>query len=250
MNKWTFRSLAAAAVGLLALAGQAHAAVSYSYVAESPNYQATPGVATTVRLYLLETLTAGSTSVITADGGLGGFGIQVNRPAAGSSSITGFDFNGAEFAAYPNAAGRPVPTASNIKFSAGAFSPVQPGNLGGRFTDTSVNPPLGTSKTITSPSLANRVFVGDVYITPDAVALPGSQTTFQLLPYSTTAGGNSLTFATPYDLDFNNATAPIFTGAVNSTSSFTVTVVPEPTAGALLVLGAIGSVIRRRRSQA
>jgi len=246
MKKWTFRSLAAAALGVIALAGQANAAVSYSYVTESQNYNVAPGTSQTVRLYLLETLGQGDASVIAADGGLGGFGVQVNRPNAGTAKITGFDFNGQEFSAYPSAAGRPVATDSNVKFSAGAFSPVNPGNVGGTFTDTSVSP--ATSKTITSPALANKVFLGNVYITVDPAAAPGSLTTFQALPYNVASGGNTLTFNTPYDLDFNNTTAPIFTGAVNSPTSFTVTAVPEPTSVALLVLGGLGSLIRRRRS--
>jgi|SwirhirootsSR2_FD_contig_71_337359_length_937_multi_2_in_0_out_0_1 hypothetical protein len=247
MNKWTFRSLAAAAVGVLALAGQANAAVSYSYVTDAANYNVAPGAQQTIKLYLLETLGAGDSSVIAGDGGLGGFGVQVNRPAAGGANITGFDFNGAEFSAYPSAAGRPVPTPSNVKFSAGAFSPVNKGNTGGTFTDTSVTP--ATSKTITGAARADAVFLGNVYVTVDPAAVAGSVVQFQALPYSTTAGGNTLTFNTPLDLDFNSTTPP-FTGAVNSQSGFSVTVVPEPTTGALLVLGSLGAMIRRRRSQA
>jgi hypothetical protein len=37
MNKWTLKSLAAAAVGVIAFAGQANAAVSYSYVTDAGN---------------------------------------------------------------------------------------------------------------------------------------------------------------------------------------------------------------------
>jgi hypothetical protein len=249
MKKWTFRSLAAAALGVIALAGQANAAVSYSYVTDQANYNVAPGTTQTIRLYLRETLGNGDASVITGDGGLGGFGVQVNRAAAGSAKITGYDFNGAEFGAYPSAVSRPGVTDSNAKMSAGTFSPVFPGNTGGTFTDTSFAPPV-IGKSVTSPSVPNQVFLGNVYIALDAAAAPGATTTFTALPYSTTSGGNTLTFNNQLDLDFNNTQAPVFTGAVNFPTNFTVTAVPEPTSAALLVLGGLGSLIRRRRSVA
>src|SRR4051812_30426727 len=117
MHKWTLKSLVAAAMGLLAFAGGANAAVSYSYVTDQSGYGGAPGQTVTVKLYLLETLTGGSTSVINADGGLLGFGIQANR-TTGNALITSYAGNDADFPTFPN----PKPTVpaggvTNYKFS-------------------------------------------------------------------------------------------------------------------------------------
>jgi len=225
MNKWTLKSLAAVAVGLLAFAGQVKAAVSYSYVTDQTNYTASAGTPVTVKLYLLETLTGGSASVINADGGLLGFGVQANR-TTGNALISSYAGNDVDFPTFPN----PKPTVpaggvTNYKFS----QAISASAATGVNTGTGANP------------LPNSVYLGNLTVTA------GSQTsTFQVLPYDN-AGGNSLTNTSFYDLDFNRANAPIFTGASSNPTTFTVSV-PEPTfAGIAMVVGAAGSMIRRRR---
>jgi len=230
MNKWTLKSLAAVAVGFLAWAGQANAAVSYSYVTDAPDYPAAgQGSAVTVKLYLLETLTGGSTSVINSDGGLLGYGVRVNR-TVGDAKITNYDGNNADFGTFPN----PPPTVDPAGVPTYKFTQAI-----GSSAATGVATGNGGANAKTS-----AVYLGNV-----TIAAGATTSTFQVLPYDN-AGGNTLTNNSFFDLDFNNAN-PAFTGASAVTNTFTVSVVPEPTfAGVAVVLGAAGSLIRRRRQEA
>ena len=230
MNKWTLKSLAAVAVGLLAFAGQVSAAVSYSYTTDATNYNAAPGDVVNVKLYLLETLSGGSGSVITQDGGLFGFGVQAAR-TTGNALITNYAGNDTDFPTFPN----PKPTVpaggvSTYKFSQG-ISPS---------AATGVNPGNGGAN-----ALSGGVYLGSIAITAGS-----ANSSFNVIPYSA-GGGNTLTNTNFYDLDFNSAN-PAFTGAssANPPSSFTISV-PEPTfAGIAMVVGAASTLIRRRRQQA
>jgi len=229
MNKWTLKSLAAAVVGLLAVAGQANAAISYSYVTDAPSYDATPGQTVTVKLYLLETLSAPSTSLIVQDNGLFGFGVQVNR-TVGDSLVTNYA-NSTDFPTAPNP--KPVVPPGGVpnwKFSQGIDASSANG----------VSPNNGGAN-----ARASAVFLGSVDVTAGQ-----ANATFQLLPYSA-GGGNSITNTNFYDLDANGvAPGPVYTGAAaGAPNTFTI-VVPEPTfAGVAMVLGAAG-MLRRRRQQA
>jgi len=257
MNKWTLKSLAATAVGLLTLAGQADAAVSYSYVTDAhqgsvpgANYSVNPGAAQSIKLYLLETLDGGSTSIITADAGVAGAAMRIQRAAgapAGASSLGLFTYNSAatEFGG-PNddpnqvGGGSGTQTATEVAFRetgplAGA-SPV-PGNGGA------------------ANAKAGGVYLGTLNVNPGDV---GTVTTFNLLRYDPTSqngSGDTITtghppfFTDSKDLDAAAGTG--YTGTAAHLTTFSVTVVPEPTfAGVAMVLGAAGSLIRRRRQQA
>jgi hypothetical protein len=229
MNKWTLKSLGAAAVGLLTLAGSANAAVSYSYTTDQANYDATPGTPVTVKLYLLETLTQGSTSVINADGGMLGVGMRVTR-SGGQSALGPVTFNGTDFAGPTNVESTAATARFTEAIAAQAGTPGVKVNNGGAANQK-----------------ANGVYLGTVSVTGGTD--PGV-TTFALGTYDN-LGGNSLTLNNFYDVDFTSAN-PAFTGAsAAAAQTFTVTVVPEPTfAGIALVAGAAGTMIRRRRPQA
>jgi MYXO-CTERM domain-containing protein len=232
MNKWTLKFLAAAGVGVLSLAGQANAAVSYSYTTDQTDYAATPGQALNVKVYLLETLTGGSTSVVNADGGMLGVGVKGTKTAgpAGASTLGAVTLNGTDFAGPTNKEEGAAGFRLTEAIAAAAGTPgVQTGNTGGNAANAK----------------ASSVYLGSVAVT--AGTDPGA-TTFQLLPYDN-LGGNSLTLNNFYDVDFSSAN-PAFTGASGNPTSFTVTVtaVPEPTfAAAALVLGAAGALRRRRQ---
>jgi hypothetical protein len=245
MNKWTLKSLAAAAVGVLTLAGQANAAVSYSYVTDAPGYTLNPGQTQTVKLYLLETLGAGDSSNIVADAGLAGAAMRVRRDAAapaGAPTLGALTYNTTDFSGPSNPPTGGVQTPTEIAFQetgplAGA-SPI-PGNNGGNAANAK----------------ASAVFLGSVDVLAGSAA---GQFTFNLLRYdptTTNGSGDTITsghaavgFADSHDLDKLSNASPSYAGTAAFPTSFTVNVVPEPTSiGVITVLGAAGSLIRRRR---
>jgi len=258
MNKWTLKSLAAAALGVLALAGPANAAVSYSYVTDahgsSPgtvNINVNPGETKGVKLYLLETLTGASTSLIAQDFGLVGGAARIERSAAapaGSSTLGTFVYNTTDFSGLnddpnappPNGPGNGVQTPTLLSFrETGPTSGQQPlpGNTGGNAANAK----------------ASAVFLGVLNI---VAGQPGSQATFTLSridPTTINGSFDTITAGSSFDLDRAVSANPSYSGTADPTnaSSFTVTVVPEPTfAGVAMVLGAAGTLIRRRRQQA
>src|SRR3954463_12019911 len=85
---------------LLIVARPARADVSYSYVSDQPFYILPAGQPATVKLYLLETLTGGSTSLIDADGGMFGAGLKVMR-VNGSAVFGPVTLNTADFGGSP-----------------------------------------------------------------------------------------------------------------------------------------------------
>jgi hypothetical protein len=240
----------------MAITPVSHGGIVYQYVTDSSNYTtATPGSTIDVKVYLKETLTSGSTSIITGDGGLFGAGMTLVRSATGLpnspsgfvTDATGFTFNLTDFGGptkFTGADGQGNPAATGVAFLT-AVSPSNPNGV-----------PLGNTGGGVSPSIANEVYLGTVHI------LAGSDngvTTFNLRVHdngfgNTITNGSNPDF-TPYDLDVSNnggstpPAAKVYTGASQSPSSFTVTVgVPEPTSmGLLLGVGAFG-LIRRRRS--
>ena len=257
MNKWTLKSLAAAALGVLALAGPANAAVSYSYVTDAHtgptgtvDIQINPGQTKGVKLYLLETLSGGSPSLIAADGGLVGGAARIERSAAapaGSSTLGTFTYNTTDFSGPsddpslpPPFTGNGVQTPTLVSFrEAGPTAGAQPmpGNGGGNAANVK----------------ASAVFLGVLNI---VAGQTGSVATFNLGridPTTINGSFDTITTNNSYDLDRASSAAPAYngTGDPANATSFTVTVVPEPTfAGVAMVLGAAGTLIRRRRQQA
>jgi hypothetical protein len=242
-RKWKGVKWLAAAVCGLALVPATHAAVVYDYVTDQSSYTAAKaGDVINVKVYLKETLTGGSTSVIAGDGGLLGAGFSVTRlsanlpptPATFVTDATGVKSNTADFGgpgAVAGANGSGSPTATDISLSEAiaptATTGVVPGNTGGGV----------------SPSIANEVYLGSFNITA------GSGSTAFAVKIYNAGGGNTITNGNFYDLDFNNA-SPAFTGVGSKTATFTVDV-PEPTSlGFVVGIGLVGLSRRRRPAMA
>lgn len=83
----------------LLAAGQAQAGISYSYVTDQTSYSGAVGTTLSVNVYLLETLTGSSSSLITANSGLAaaGAGINVATGSTGSSTVKSFAENSSGF---------------------------------------------------------------------------------------------------------------------------------------------------------
>jgi len=254
MNKWTLKSLVAAAVGVLTLAGQANAAVSYSYVTDAhagqgpANIQLNVGETRSVKLYLLETLTGGSASIINSSGGMAGVGLRIQRTAgapAGSSSLGALTYNTTDFSG-PRSPSQGTAQQPDL-FAFTETGPIDP-------TDPTTPPPVtGNAGNNAANARPNAVYLGSIQL---IAGNAGSTTTFNLLPFDPTAvngSGDTITSTPQYDLDraASAGGAPSYTGTSANLSTLTVSVVPEPTfAGVAMVLGAAGSMIRRRRQQA
>jgi hypothetical protein len=246
-RKWQSVVWVAAVVCGMVMAGTSRAAVVYEYVPDQQSYQINgAGGFVTVLLYLKETLTNGSTSLITSDGGMLGAGIGVSRLATGlppspsvlvtdASGITRntVDFTGPGGVSGSNGDGNP--SATDLTFNEAIGPPpaqaVQLGNTAGG----------------TAPSVANEIYIGSIKIQG------GTQqgtTTFAVRIHDNVFYGNTLTRNSFLDLDVDNngGATPVYSGAQDKTNSFTVTVnVPEPASfGLLFGAGALG-LIRRRR---
>jgi len=245
MNKWTLKSLVAAAVGVLALAGQAHAAVSYTYTTDlGPNgtLNLQPNESRTLKLYVRETLTSPSTSLIgtTAtpgpENGLFSGSQRITRSAGTSASLGAVTLNTVDWTG-PSSS---QTTATEAKLTLGIGTSDTHGVY------------LNNTGGVPANGLANSVYLGTVAVV--AGATPGTSV-FTTLRYDPVRVGNTLLFRQLTDLDTDTNTTVGFTGTTNAanvtTEQFTVNVVPEPTSAAVaVVLGLAGTMVRRRRQQA
>jgi len=220
-----------ALVLLFALDGRSAAAIMYSYVTDAPVYYGNTGTTVTVNVFLKETLTGGSTSLIASEHGLfsAGAGVNVVAPFATESQVVrnGFLFNGAP---EPNG----FTGATSVAYNQGTG--LAANNL--EFLEA-VNPTAGSGDTANTNGL---FFLGDLKIT-----VGKGRTTFALtsLNNDTINGsnsqlgqtdGNTLTFLHNFDLDAGPPPGPSFGGADSAPAfNFVVQALPEPTS--LLVFG-------------
>ncbi|MDB5173166.1 MAG: hypothetical protein JWM97_3314 [Phycisphaerales bacterium] len=227
---------AVAAIGVTA-SHQANAAIVYSYVTDQTNYDVAQNTPVVVKLYLKETLSGGSTSLITSDGGMFAVGAEVQHASsavAAPSKITGQATNTSDFGG---------PTSNSIDASTDtAFFAIAIG------TPPAPNVQLGNTGGGASPNtLANEIYIGTVTITAGG---PGVNN-YSIIANSPAGGpgGNTLT-KTGYDLDLgqdpNTDPVPGVVGAANSITPFTVTVTPEPASLGLLACGGLLALRRRR----
>ena len=225
----------------------ARADISYSYVTDQSTYNLTVGQAVTVSVYLQETVTNGSSSLINLDGGL--------YAAAMKASLSGSSSQLATISA----------VAYNANFASGSS---------GNTTNSSATQAVianfsnGTNAAFASgPSLTegnNLLYLlGTFTLTAGSTAGTSTYNLGEL----TTQGGNTVTFGSGpgngvgYDLDFSNNSGSVISGdgqqpqsyygTQADPTSFTVNVaaVPEPSSVILtgLAVSAIGIGAWRRR---
>jgi hypothetical protein len=234
MHKKRAVMMAAAAAAALTVAASANAAVTFKYTTytgttpgSNPNFTDTAGTPLVVPIYLYEQITGGTPSVITGDGGLDAGSWSVTQTSGTSSGIL-------------------TSIAGNTTLFTG------PNNPSSKNSSTFKGFGVAVANNATSgidPDGNGDISLGNVTITPTAVGT----TTFVLDAFNytgsgTKADGVTITFDNSYDLD-GNSTSPAYTGAIANPETFTVTVapVPEPTSAAVLGLGAMGLLARRRK---
>lgn len=83
------------------------ASVDYRYIADQTSYAGLPGTLVTVNLYLQETVTGASTSLIFKEGGLFGAATVVTRINTGNATIFGSSLVNNDFKIAPNTAASP-----------------------------------------------------------------------------------------------------------------------------------------------
>lgn len=219
---------AAVGLGMAAMpARQANASVEYQYVTSAPTLTATPGSTMTIPVFLQETLTGGSTSIINSDGGVAGAGFKMVMDS-GTATLMSVNPDTTDFQGPTNPSVNGNVAGLQEAIGTSQSSGILTGNTGGGS--------FGTAP--------NEVYLGNVVINP------GSGTSsFRITAYDP-SGGNTLTNNNLYDLDITQTSAPAYVGTTDPANSvpnsFTVST-PEPASISLLGLGALGLLARRRR---
>jgi hypothetical protein len=208
------------------------AAVDYRYITDQTTYSGLSGSLVTVNLYLQETVTAGSSSIIFDDGGLFGAAVIVTRINSGNAAIYGSSLANNDFKIAPNTAPSPigfgpVPTIVSQEPATASQSGLivnadVPGNGadGPKFADG-------------SPGV-RTVLLGTLNI-----SVGTKSTTFIVGSYGPT---NATVTQKGTDLD---VTTPAYIGAaepVGGLFTFKVNVIPEPSSMALISLLACGGM--------
>lgn len=229
-----FRAVAALLAGITLAVSSARAGVSYSYQTDSLTYSGAVGSTVTVNIYLVETLTNGSSSIITQKGGIFSAGAGVNQvnttTATGDATIGSNAFTFATAFSGPQAAYYNQGNNQNVEFIE--------------------NRPTGSTSGPT-PDSSGKVLLGSLAIT---VGSNATQYILTSLYNDTINGSNSQlgqtdgnTFTVPgsdggYDLD-STSNSSLYTGA-DAAPGFVFTIspaaVPEPSSMLLCGLAAAG----------
>jgi hypothetical protein len=218
------------------------ASVDYRYVAEQSNYTAIIGTLVEVKLFLQETVTAGSTSLIADDLGLFGAAVVVTRINTGNAAIFGSSKVLNDFKIAPNVAPSPVgfgPSPTQVSQAPATSSQsglVINADVLGAGSD-------GPNFATNTPGV-RKILLGTLNITV------GSKTTsFVVSDYGPT---NATVTQKGADLD---ATTPSHIGAADPVGGpfvFRVVGIPEPSSMALCGLIGCGlsyAGYRRRKGQ-
>jgi len=238
-------------------------------VTDFPAYGTTanPGDSLTVNLYLKETLTNGSVSLVFLDGGLFAGSLLVNR-VSGDATLSDF-IGGANGFIYPNEAPspdgfggkRPPPSNASLTPKVADSSPSTPTTAG--IVQNADVPPIGTTNKQLGPQVAAPGTASSLFLLGTLNVIAGTtQSTFSVKNYSDTLGGFSISqLKTDFDSSGNgtagqgNPLGYTYTGT-RAAPLYTFTVgaaVPEPSSMALCGLIASGlsyAGYRRRKTSA
>jgi len=236
MRKVLFAAACWAAVGLVS----ARASVTYQYVTDQSAYTGTVGSQVLIPVYLQETVTGTSKSIIFAEGGLFGAAVMMNSPGGviyGSTDATtklpvnDFKFNGNTLPAPAGFAFGTPPAPSQT-----SFSPTDKNKSGlvinGDIAPNSFNFPAGAT------GVTQKALIGSINVTVGATSQ-----TLTITPYG--GSGNTITQAgTDVDFGTQSATGLAYISTKdNPLGNFSFTVgqaIPEPGSMALCGLVACG----------
>jgi len=231
MSKFKLAIVAASVVFGIGTVQDAGAAVTYQYVTDKPTYSAAQsGTSVTVQLFLQETLTGTSTSLLAParENGVAGLGLKVTR-GSGNSILATLNENSTDFSG---------PEQHSVAAGLIAFT-IAPG------PPPQTNPQIGNTAggTVTNPAANGRIYMGSITVTAGS-----TPTTFTVGPFDG-SGGNSLSGKNFYDLDFSQSSpaADAYTGASSNPGTFTVTVAPEPASFGIIGAAISIGLLRRRR---
>lgn len=237
------RRISFAALALL-LSGPAasRADIIYQYVTDQTAYSGSGSVS--VNVFLQETVTGASTSLLNQTQGLLGYGFYIKQTGGPSSgqSLLGSVTSQAPWTAFPTQS-----------------SPIDlPPNSIDYFNAQTLPTTPTTTGTIVAPGV-RRILLGSVSVSAGALTTFTLQSLTHSPGLSANAGadGNTLTLPTSgsYDLDLGgtqsgSAGSQTFIGADAASSTFTVAAVPEPASVVLtgITLAIFAICLYRRRA--
>jgi hypothetical protein len=228
------KTMAVGVLSVLSLAATAKSDVAYHYVTDQNAYSVAPGGSVSVPVYLFESLTPGSASVVAGDQGLEGAGAMISRTGAVPSDPakpTDFTYNTADFGGLT------------------AFT-VNPAGSSASFVEAVDNSaPAGPSGVAVAGG--NLEFLGAFTISAGSQLLPDQVTQFSL--GKRVGVGNTITYGNFYDLD-QTSVSPAYTGVGATQTTFTVTVssdsAPEPSSLGLFAAASLLTLRTRRPPRA
>lgn len=214
----TCRCVLAGALVVMAFCGHSQADVFFIYDLDEPDYQLEPGQSVDVPIYLAEMAAEAGDSLLAGEGGLFSAGLLVQRTGTtlgAPSRLTGLAANTDEFDDHP-------PTITLADDEAALFEMVL-------LSETRTTG-AGAEET-SEGSGVRRILLGVLTVT--AGAAKGEVTTYQVTTNTTDDTRTWLSFSL-LDADIDS-------------TSFTITVIPEPVTLGLLWLGGL-ALLRRRRT--